>query len=148
MQRKRQWSDSTQFAPPSIIRREAYPMIPALPTPAPEMEHHRGFQTFAAVRGMVGAVVAGAVMVGGAGGRRGDGPQEQSRTWPVSCRGRLAQATMGALYGECSRDLRDRLIGDLGRTPRARRAGHSHVPHHDDYTNAMMVRRRVVTVAK
>ena len=28
-----------------------YPMIPALPTAAPEMEHHRGFQTFAAVCG-------------------------------------------------------------------------------------------------
>jgi hypothetical protein len=32
-------------------------MIPALPTVAPEMEYHRGFQIFAAMRGVRAAVV-------------------------------------------------------------------------------------------
>jgi hypothetical protein len=35
-------------------------MIPALPTVAPEMEHHRGFQTFAAPRGIVRAAAISA----------------------------------------------------------------------------------------
>jgi hypothetical protein len=35
-------------------------MIPALPTVAPELEHHRGFQTFAVTRGIVRAAVIGA----------------------------------------------------------------------------------------
>jgi hypothetical protein len=35
-------------------------MSPALPTVAAEMEHHRGFQTFAALRGNVSAIAIGA----------------------------------------------------------------------------------------
>jgi hypothetical protein len=35
-------------------------MIPALPTVAAEMEHHRGFQTFAAPHGDICAIVIGA----------------------------------------------------------------------------------------
>ena len=67
-------------------------MIPALPTAAAEMGHHRGLQTFAAVRGIVCIVVTRAAIA-----RRGDGSQRPSQRAPraraASCRRLFARRT-------------------------------------------------------
>jgi hypothetical protein len=47
-------------------------MIGTLPTPAVEMEHHRGFQTFAAMCGTARMIVTHADIA-----RRGDGSQRR-----------------------------------------------------------------------
>jgi hypothetical protein len=114
-------------------------MIPALPTAAPEMEHHRGFQTFAAVCGLDRIVATSAVPA-----RCADDAQRPSRAHVAPGLGplRTGLATKG---GERTLHLRIDGIAVLSRKQRAVRADHSPTMRHDDYVKAMIARglRRV-----
>jgi hypothetical protein len=117
-------------------------MIPVLPTAAPEMEHHRGFQTFAAVCGLDRVVATSAAPA-----RRAEDAQRPSRT-QVAPGLRPRHAGLATKAGERTLYLRIDGIAELSRERRAVRADHSRAMRHDGYANAMFARGRSVAAAK
>jgi hypothetical protein len=117
-------------------------MIPALPTAAPEMEHHRGFQTFAAVCGLARLVATSAVPA-----RCAKDAQRPSRAQVAPGR-RPLHTGLATKAGERTLHLRFDGIAELNRKRRAVRAGHSRAMRHDGYAAAVIARGRRVVAAK
>lgn len=105
-------------------------MIPVLPTAAPEMEHHRGFQTFAAVCGFDRVVATRTVPA-----RCG---QDAQRPFPPHVA--LGLRPLATRAGERTLHLYIDGIAELSRERRAVRAGHSGAMRHDGYANAGIAR--------
>ena len=117
-------------------------MIPALPTAAPEMEHHRGFQTFASMGSLDRAAATCAV-----GTRRAGDAQRLAhahvapRLWPLHA-GLETQANARAHHLHVSR------VAEVSRDRRAVHADHSRAKRHDGYANAVIARGRRGAAAK